>query len=313
MNTGYYVATSVTCGLFALFNIFFGIFKLYDFVREKGKFEASLPQMCLWIEIFGNLERVLLSLESDLGLGWGVLDWGSISFFQELILPFCLTPSLMIAFYWYEFSMEFLTDFRDRSLRSFGKSAGSNWNMLSIQRWKIPLIIFCTLILLLQIFKASLVCLWYGNKELAVVIFLIAAACFLGVGLFFTVTGIKVLRWARNTHATQTEKSKALSTVPPPFLSFSHFFQMTKLVVANAFWLLWGFVMHIVMIFSWEAGWLPLLFGLNCTSLIQMWIFQPSGTQYSSSGTTNLSKKMSNAVDLPDVSSTKSDNVSVDV
>jgi hypothetical protein len=271
--SSYYIAFSILTGLFALINIYFGVDKLRKFVIENNGFKASLPQVILSMEIASNVLRIILCLEPDTGVGRGLIDFGSVNFLQSGSLPWSFTSTLMIAFYW------------DQSLRQYGEKHTTSWNVFSLERWKIPLIIICALMVVGDLVRCTVLSLYMGSRDIAIGIFVFFGICALGIAVYFSTSGYKVLQWAKSTSA-QSNKRDALS-------------RMTQFIVANAVGLFWIVVSLVVMSASTSGffyGYIPLFFGLNFVSFVQISLFQPQahfGSSTSGGQTNNSSGKKS--------------------
>jgi len=261
----YYIVFSILIGIFSSVNLGFALRKLYQFLQLNGKFKVGLPQACLTIEAAANFLRIILCLEPDVGVGRGVIDFGTVSFLQSGSLPWSFISTLVIAFYW------------DRSLRAFSSKKSPNWNIVSIQKLQIPLVIICVILVLGNLVGSAILAAFLADRTVAIIMFVYWGLCALGVGVYFTVTGIKVLRWAKSSKGNKSSSSSRTARLR----------RMTKLIVGTSAGLYWCVLALIVMTLStesWFYGYIPLFLGLCFVSSMQILIFTP-GSSVASGGT----------------------------
>jgi hypothetical protein len=97
--TAAYPIYSAILGAYALAVAILAIYKLHTYRRVFG-FQTSIPQVCLWIEIFGNLERMVYhGIDPLWSRRFYPLPAGHI--LLTLSLPVFVTTSLLITLYWY--------------------------------------------------------------------------------------------------------------------------------------------------------------------------------------------------------------------
>eukprot|EP00027_Filamoeba_sp_ATCC50430_P001101 CAMPEP_0168557494 /NCGR_PEP_ID=MMETSP0413-20121227/9457_1 /TAXON_ID=136452 /ORGANISM="Filamoeba nolandi, Strain NC-AS-23-1" /LENGTH=380 /DNA_ID=CAMNT_0008588533 /DNA_START=717 /DNA_END=1859 /DNA_ORIENTATION=- len=297
MHLVYYVVFSVLVGLFSAVNLGFALYKQYQFVRLYGKFKIGLPQACLTIEAAANLLRIILCLEPDVGIGRGVIDFGTVSFLQSGSLPWSFISTLIIAFYW------------DRALQTFSNKKSPNWNIMSIHKLQIPLVIACSILVLGNLVGSAIQSAFLADRTVAIIMFVYWGLCALGVGIYFMITGINVLRWARSNKGNKSSNSARVATLR----------RMTKLIVgtsAGLYWCVLALVIMTLSIDSWYYGYIPLYLGLCFVSAMQILIFTPgssvaSGGTPSSGGThskTGATTATTDKVDLTEITPPKDTN-----
>lgn len=61
-NTDFWVIFSVIIGIYSCINAAFGGFRLYQILLSQGKFQATLPEICLILEVAANVGMTLCNV-----------------------------------------------------------------------------------------------------------------------------------------------------------------------------------------------------------------------------------------------------------
>jgi hypothetical protein len=78
----------------------FGLYKLGLFIKIQGS-HFNIPQVCLGIEIIGNLWRVIYLVVDPLGCSF-VYGSAANSFLDSVSIPYTTATFVILSFYWYE-------------------------------------------------------------------------------------------------------------------------------------------------------------------------------------------------------------------
>lgn len=144
--------------------------------------------------------------------GFGVFDiqWHVVAF--TFSWPYSYISTFMIAFYWYS---SLVSHCREEMLNKFSKRGGlAKEAYPSLKKMKIPAIVVSIVLIVFEHTFAALRAVYITNIGFTVyvmdVLYLVIAAI---VGLYFSITGVRVARLLQKTVSKQTRKKRLLLRV----------------------------------------------------------------------------------------------------
>jgi hypothetical protein len=191
-NSGAFPVISAFLGGYALVVVALAIWKLSLFIRAFGP-QRSIPQVCLWIELFANLERAIY-LAVDPWFCRGIFPLAASHILYTISLPATPATSLLITLYW----KELLTNQKSKTVTFLDKA-------------QIPFYVAVSIIWAFEFTIAVLRSV--GEGPLATLVTIISV--FYGVALLFTsifffIYGDRLLKTLNSTKSrVQSEKTKS--------------------------------------------------------------------------------------------------------
>eukprot|EP00029_Vermamoeba_vermiformis_P002715 TRINITY_DN13087_c0_g1_i1.p1 TRINITY_DN13087_c0_g1~~TRINITY_DN13087_c0_g1_i1.p1 ORF type:complete len:431 (-),score=37.06 TRINITY_DN13087_c0_g1_i1:79-1371(-) len=200
-ESGWLYVVQITLGLFEIANIVLGIIRLRAFVHRDEGIAFNIPQVSLVIDLAANLLR--LSYAPDIG-GMRRLYNRNANIVMLLIsVPFTLTPSLMITFFWHEILASNKIDVNS-----------------GIKKLKIPFIVTSVCLFVLEIIVNILRCLPLGLTNIMLYVdSIIYTIVGLSIGVFYVVTAVRVIRRVKNSERLK-DRYTARTSLRIGFTSF---------------------------------------------------------------------------------------------
>jgi len=190
-KSGGFIAIETIFAAFSVIIISLIVFKWVQFIKSVG-FELSLAQSILFLELIGNLMRLIIAISDPwFAFRFFNLAWASTSL--TLTLPLTYSASVLIALYWFRI----LSTIKSKSLTSHLKGL-LNWPSK---------IIGCSIVVFLFLLEISTDiarAVNFDNQNIAisvsVLIYLVLSFVVSGIFLY---TGIRVLLWVVKAHRSK--------------------------------------------------------------------------------------------------------------
>jgi hypothetical protein len=180
-ESGWLYLVQISLGLFEIANIVLGIIRLRAFIRRDEGVALNIPQVSLAIDLAANLLR--LSYAPDIGGMRRLYNRNANIVLLLISVPFTLTPSLLITFFWHEILASNRIDVNS-----------------GIKKLKIPFIVASFCLFVLEVIVNILRCLPLGlTNTMLFVDGAIYTAVGLSIGVFYVVTAVRVVRRVKNS------------------------------------------------------------------------------------------------------------------
>lgn len=281
LGNGIDVMFSIVCGIPYLVIFALSMWRLNQFIKVQGC-TRNIPQTSLILHAIGAILRGFYVLVDPHGFR-RIITFYADNILYTLPIPFVLSASLLLCFYWYEVVS-------NAKLKMFS----------FLDKLKIPFYCLCGIMIALEIItgviRSTGVLPMFISYVITLVVYVIVI---LGVSIVYLVMGIKLLRRMRVSHTIKVKRSNALRQVT--MLVFFSVGGYALLLIgvgmfpfASANGTYGGFIALNLFVFL----------GLALVSLCQVLVFKPLKVQRSSSSAkTSRSGDLTKATALQTVGS----------
>jgi len=239
-------------------------------------FEFKLPQIVLAMEIATNIVRnIVLPLEPT-GIQRGIFPMGPQTWLFSCHFPYAFITNILIAVYWHQLVSR--------------TKGGLSKKDISLNQWKIaiPFGIICLILIAIDHTSSAIRSTLVSQSFVITISGILFVISLLGVGLFFLISGIRVLRYLKSSIVSQGSSKKLTS-------------RMTTLITLCGIGLLTCDLFVVLLLFVQPADafwifccWMTYMW-YGIASLAQIMIFIPpvstDESTKSDSGKTSTSKK----------------------